>query len=510
MPATLSAAMTGGANPVPVTLFRGYDTVARGMLPGGAINGDFENTGEGSTMRVEVCESLSELAQALEIDASLSVSYLKAVNVTAKMEFAKKLNVTARSVSIVVYASHRTGTWTAKNVRLQDGIQPPTDDDSAADFAQSYGDSFISSVTLGSEYFAVYIFHTETREEQQKLATSLKGKGIAAGTTVKADAQVKLSNFLKETKTSWTLRQEINGTSAAFPDEDGLIEFARTFSRLPPGAPVTTGIKVQGYENVPKFGRKFANVVRNRRYFLNPDEGLLASLAQLTTVRNQVSWLKRIYDRYNYQGDTALLAFEKKLLADIKAINGQIADWEMDAAGKFAAPELTSLDAGEPVLRFEEGSKAWGGTAPGPWIVDSVGDLIRNRTRIQSIQIGAGTHDGRELLSRFDVQYASDKRSWVETHGGPNPTFVGQKLHLEEGQFPVRLQIRSGKYVDWIRLHLSDGRTTEAGGGGGGSDDWKVPDGWFVVGFRGRSGGVIDQLEVLFAKLDTAKMVKAN
>ena len=83
------------------------------MRPASPIDGEWENTGEGSTLRVEVRESLSELAEALEIDASLSVSYLKAVNVTAKMEFAKKLNVTARSVSIVVYASRRTGTWTA-------------------------------------------------------------------------------------------------------------------------------------------------------------------------------------------------------------------------------------------------------------------------------------------------------------------------------------------------------------------------------------------------------------
>lgn len=507
---TISADMTKGDKPAPVTLFRGYDTVARGMLPGCAVDGEFENTGEGSTMRVEVCESQSQLAQALEIDASLSVSYLKAANVTAKMEFAKKLDVTARSVSIVVYASRRTGNWTAKNVWLVDGVAAPTDDDSAADFAQSYGDSFITSVTLGSEYFAVYIFRTETREEQQSLAASLKGKGIGGGATVKAEAQVQLSNFLKETKTSWTLRQEMNGANAAFPDETGLIEFARNFSKLTPGAPVTTGIKVQGYESVPKFGRKFAPVVRNRRYFLNGSDGLLGSLAQLTGVRNQVSWLRRIYDRYDYQGDSALLAFEKKLLADIKAINGQIDSWEDDAAGKFAAPPLPSLETGEPVLQFAQASKAWGGTGPGPWIVDSVGDLIRNRTRINYIQIGSGKFDDKELLSRFDIEYASDKRSWTEKHGNENPAFWGQKLSLEEGQSLVRLEVRSGKYVDWIRAHLNDGRTTEAGGGGGGSDDWKVPEGWFVVGFKGRSGLVIDQLEVLYAQLKPAKMVKPN
>src|SRR3712207_5259428 len=104
MAQALGVEMTGGPDSIPVKLFRGYDTVARGMLSSSAVTGGHEQSDARSTVRVEVCESLSELAQALEIDASLSVSYLKAASVTAKMEFAKKLNVTARSVSIVVYA----------------------------------------------------------------------------------------------------------------------------------------------------------------------------------------------------------------------------------------------------------------------------------------------------------------------------------------------------------------------------------------------------------------------
>ena len=511
MSASLSGEMTGGSDPIPVKLFRGYDTVARGMLSSSAIVGDYEKSDARSTVRVEVCESLSELADALEIDASLSVSYLKAVSVTAKMEFAKKLNVTARSVTIVVYAIHEIGTWTAKDAKLQDGVSAPTDDDSAADFAQSYGDSFIRSVTLGGEYFAVYIFNTETREEQQNLTASLKAEGIGGGVKAEADVQVKLSNFLKTTKTSWTLKQEITGiANPSFPAQDKLIEFALSFSKQTPDSPATTNVKVLGHESVPKFGRKFAKVVRNRRHFLNPEDGLLSSLAQLNAVRNQVAWLKRIYDRYNYQDDTALLAFERDLLADIKAINNQVADWEMDAASDFTAPKLPALTQGEPVLQFDEPqAKAWGGTSAGPWDVMSVGNAIRNRNRIQSIRLATGQHDGTDLLGRLELDYASDKRNWSEAHG-ESVKVAQPKLNLEEGQFPVRFEIRYGRYVDWLRIHLSDGRTTEAGGPGGRPDDWTVPAGHFVVGFGGRSGAVIDELQVHYARLKPAKMVKTR
>src|SRR3954447_1272486 len=167
MATTLGAEMTAGSDPVPVKLFRGYDTVARGIISLSAVEGDYENSGASSAVRIQVCESLSKLAQALDIDASLSVSYLKAVDVTAKMEFARKLEVTARSVSIVVYAKHGIGTWDVTEAKLKSKVTAPVDDESAAAFVGTYGDSFIKSVTLGGEYFAVYVFNTETREEQQ-------------------------------------------------------------------------------------------------------------------------------------------------------------------------------------------------------------------------------------------------------------------------------------------------------------------------------------------------------
>src|SRR3954469_11589383 len=186
MAQTLGAEVTGGADPVPVKLFRGYDTVARGMLTASAVTGDYENSGATSGVRVEVCESLTELAEALEIDASLSVSYLKAVDVTAKMEFARKLNVTARSVSVVVYARHGIATWQAKDVKLKGDVKAPIDGKSAAAFVKTYGDSFVRSVTLGGEYFAVYIFNTEARDQQQNLAASLKTEIEGGAATVKA------------------------------------------------------------------------------------------------------------------------------------------------------------------------------------------------------------------------------------------------------------------------------------------------------------------------------------
>jgi hypothetical protein len=491
-------------------LFRGYDTVARGILTASAVEGDYENSGASSAVRVQVCESLSELADALDIDASLSVSYLKAVDVTAKMEFARKLNVTARSVTIVVYAKHGIGTWEAKDVTLKENVKAPIDDKTAAGFVKTYGDSFIRSVTLGGEFFAVYIFNTETREQQQALATSLKGE-VGKGATVKAEAQVKLTNFLNTTKTSWTLKQDMTGIlNPDFPDQDKLIPFALGFPKLPLTGAIVTNIKVNGYEDVDGIDDSFDKVVDNRDYFLNRRNGLLQKHGRLTTVSNQVGWLKRIYQRYDYRGDTALSAFSDKVETDLEAIDKQIREWKSNAARKFVAPDLPSLKDGEPVLNFQEPTpKVWGGSSAGPWQVDSVGDLIRNRARIKSIQLASGRFDQWDVLSRLIVEYDSDKRSWTETHGDGNVKTMGTKLDLEEGQFPVRFEIHYGTYIDWLKIHLSDGRATDAGGpGGGNKDDWSIPKDHIFIGFGGRSGSIIDQLQIRYARLNPAKMVK--
>ena len=494
-----------GAGGAPAELFRGYDGVANGALNESAVTGDADFGGARTVVNIRVCESVSELAQALEIDASLSVSYLKALNVTAKMNFMKKLNATARSVTIVVYASHETGTWTAAHVKLADGVKAPANDEEAADFVAAYGDSYVSAATLGGEYYAVYTFRTETQTEQKDLTASLKAKGVYTGVTVKADVQAKLSDFLKSTSTNWTFDQEVTGLkNPALPDQDKMLEFALAFSKTDPDAAKITGVKVSGYESVPGIGRrKFAKIVENRDHFLG-DEGVLQSFAHLTGIQNQIVWLKRIYRRYAYSGDAALLAFEAQVKSDLAAINRQIAAYKRDPAADFEKPPLPSLERGEPVLSYAVGqTPSFGGEGAGPFDFMPVGEALRNQVKIASIRLWEGAGGSGGVIHKLDVGYASDKSRWTTSHGANG---TGRELLiLEDGQFPVRFRINSGGYVDRVEIHLNDGRSTWAGGNGGTLVEWKVPDGAVVLGFAGRAGLLLDQLKIVHAVLKPAE-----
>lgn len=500
-----------GAGTTPSRLFRGYDSIADGMLDSNAVTGEYDQTGASTVARIKVCQGASEVSKALEIDGSLSVGYLKAAKVTAKMKFAQDLNLTARSTSIVVYASHETGTWSVSNVRLQektdkrDAVKPPVGDEDLADFVDAYGDCYVSSATEGGEYYAVYTFNTETETEQRELAGSLQTKVVGAGSKVTADIQGKLSDFLEKTKTSWTLEQKMTGhTNQRLPDESKLIDFALGFSELKLDSPITTNIKVMGYEHVLNIGqRKFGKVVDNRQYFLGRN-GLLHSYAQLEGVMNQIAWLKRIYKQYGYSGDTDLLDFEKKVKEDIDRIDAQITAYKRDAAKKLTRPELPSLGK-EPVLQYTVGKPpSWGGSGAGPFDFMTVSEALRNHVRLTSIRL----FEGDDLLHRIELGYASEKTSWTETHGaGGNGK---EKLSIEAGQFPTEFKVRSGNYVDRLEIYLPDGRWTGAGGYKAGESTWKVPAGGVVLGFEGRAGALIDELRIIHAKLEKAKMVATD
>jgi hypothetical protein len=500
------ATIQAGAGDAPAKLFRGYDGIGRGMLNESAVTGGSDDHGGGRTLvNIQVCESVSKLARALEIDGSLSVSYLKALNVTAKMNFMKKLNATARSVSIVVYACHETGSSTALNVKLKDDIKAPANDDEAADFVALYGDSYVSEASQGSEYYAVYTFHTETEKQQQDLTAELSAKGVISSVDVKADAQTKLSDFLKTTSTNWTFDQELAGhRNPSLPTQDKLIQFAIEFSKTEPDAAVITGFKVSGYEGVPGVGRrKFAKIVENRDHFLG-DEGVLQSFAHLTGIQNQITWLKRIYRRYNYTGDAALLSFETQVKSDLAAINKQVAAYKRDPAADFDKPPLPSLAKGEPVLSYSVGqTPSFGGEGAGPFDFMPVGEALRNQVKIASIRLWEGGGGVGGLIHKMDVGYASDKSKWTTSHGANG---TGRELLiLEDGQFPVRFKINCGGYVDRVEIHLNDGRSTWAGGNGGALVDWKVPDGSVVLGFAGRAGLLLDQLKIVHVALKPAE-----
>jgi hypothetical protein len=498
---TMQSKLSASAGAPPVGVFQGYDSVT-GAGRSTAVSGETQTVGGSSGVAYRVCMDVSTLAQTLNISQSLSVSYGPIGSVDEKMDFMRKLNVTTNSISIVVYARHVLGTDVVTNAALNQGIAAPVSNSDIRKFFSSYGDSYVSSRTRGGEYYAVYTFYSETREEQQSLAIDLKAHGLYDGVTVDASLQTKLSTFTSTTKTRVSLNQNISGIqNPSLPDGNGIIAFALGFPSQVLTAPAIIAFLADGYEHVPNFGA-FGTVPANRNYFGGTGivDGLTATLVQVQQLKNQIGWLQSIYNFYGYSGDSKLSDSAGKAQHDLAAINTQIQAWVSDPTQSFTAPSFQSTSLGTPSLNYSIAySPAHGGGGGGPFFDINPTTYIQQQSSIANVQLRSGGY-----VDALIVTYQTNKGSQQFKHGGDGGN-LSALLTLLPGQFVTRIFGRSGEYVDNLTVQLSDGRTVGGGGGGGGPYDWSVPSGSFVLGFSGRSGGYLDQIQVIYATLAPAK-----
>lgn len=504
---TMSTSSTGSP---PSALFQGYNSVLGNGLST-AVAGEVVNGGARSEVRCSVSVSIEELAQSLEIDQSLSVGFGPLGGIDQKMSFMSSLKVTTYSISVTVFSRHISGTRSMSDVKFKSGIVVPGTDAQVNDFVRYYGDSFVSTVTEGGEYFAVYTFYSQTREEQTKLVTSLQANGIFDGVSVGGSLQTAMNNFLKTTTINYSFRQMVSGIkNPALPMPADFIDYAVKFPSLTLDAPVLVGLSSSGYESVPGVGSAFAKVAANRLYF-NGDSvvgGVTGSLVSIVQISNQMAWVSKIYAFYANYRDAKLEADKTTVDADITAIHDQMTAFASTATASFTplTPEkLKSLQNGTPVLSYSVGtSGAWGGGGGGPFTDVDPNTYIQKQTCITALKLRSGSR-----VDQLSVTYQNIDKQWVAVHGGSGGG-EGSILQLLAGQFVTKVWGRSGSRVDQVNFQITDGRTVGGGGSGGGAFSWAPPDGNFVMGFQGRSGSELDCIQVWYAHFNPANWLPVS
>lgn len=499
--APVPAAMTRLAAS-PAALFQGYDSVTGEGLST-VVDGTTSGGGGADTIfHYTACTTMKSLAQSLEIEQSLSVGYGPFGSVSQKMKFVRNLEVTTYSVSIVVYARHVLGTESITGVGLKSGEMPPATDDEIRAFIRAYGDTYVSSVTRGGEYYAVYTFHSQTKREQESLMTELKAKGVIDVVKVDTSVQTKLDKFISESSTSVTFSQSMSGVNGVkLPDSDNILKFALDFSALTPNAPTIVAFQSTGYEHVPKFGT-FEPIVKNRSYFVGTgaDGGLTGKLVRIEQLKTQIDEIASIYKFYGGFTDTDLTGVLATAKADIATIDDQMIAFKDDPIQSFTTPKLPSLDKGLPVLRYKIGQSPVHGGGGGEYFRDvNPVVAVKEKTRITSIQMRAGAR-----IDRIETGYENIHGRWIATHGGRGGS-LGPILSFQDGQFITSVSGRSAKRVDRLKFTITDGRTLEGGRDGGAPFSWDVPDGSFVFGFSGRSGSEDDAIGFDYASFEKAK-----
>ncbi|RQS62617.1 hypothetical protein DID96_30980 [Burkholderia sp. Bp8963] len=468
-----------------------------------AVEGTQVTNGGSSSVFYQVALDTETLYQALDISQSVSVGFGPFGSVSEKSDFVRQLNLTTYSLNIVVHARHVKGVETATAFRLKNDVPPPVGNDQLRSFFRSYGDAFISSQTIGSEYYAVYTFYAQTREEQNSVTAELKANGIFEFGTVSGDLQAKLDLVTKKTQVRISFNQNVAGiANPKLPAPETLIQYALDFPGIPIDAPSILSFGSTGYEHVPGVG-SFEPIAHNRTYLVGDRaaSGLADDLAKVVQLDNQIDWLQAVYRFYGDYSDAKVSEAGKVVWSDIKAINDQLETYINDPTASFKRPPLPSLELGTPQLQYQIAeSPVHGGDGGDPFYDVDVNTYLQRQTRISSVQLRSGGYVDALIVTYID----KDGTRRTANHGGGGGG-LSQTLTLLPGQFVTSLRGRAGQYTDQLRVTISDNRSIGGGGDGGSPYSWGVPAGSVVLGFSGRSGRYLDQVEAVYATLQAAK-----
>ena len=478
---------------VPAAMFQGYDSVT-GKGRSTALTGVVNQFEAQSRVWCRVCESMTELSTALEVNQSLTVAFGKVGSIDQKMQFIDKLKVTTHSIEVVVYANHKLFRETRLDVKLKEGISPPPQNE-LKKFFKGYGDSYLASREVGGEYYAVYTFYSQTQEQQTEVVAGLKTAGIYSGVSVDASLQTKMSNFLSSNKTRTFFDQKISGVSKVIlPPGPDICEFARKFPNLELDMPETFTFEVEGYENVPGFG-DFQPIVKNRNFFLDRRNGLVNKLVDVQELEDEIELIEKVYGSCGGYYDEKLEKVKPEAGEDHDKIHLLIQKWEDDPTQAFEAPKLPSLAYGIPSLVYTvDKSPAFGGNGGSPFDDVSGTSLVPELTRVTAVQLRTGW-----VVNKITTWYQTFDRNWHAAHGKDDDGGSDRpKLDLAPGEVITKVSGNADNVIRYLTITTNRGRETKGGGPGGSPFAWSPPPGSFAFGFAGRSGSYLDQIQVVY------------
>jgi hypothetical protein len=490
-------------------LGQGFDTFTNSAAGNQFVKQNVAPTAQGGQVcNISVCTSLEQLSRSLSISASASASY-GAASVSDKASFVQSLQVTTTSVTVVVYAN-RTTTSTLYPYEIVDGRSKPD----AASFCEAYGDTFVTTLTTGSEYMAVYVFYSQSKDEQTSVTNTLKASGVYGGATVSASVTTALSTTMSSTTTRTTLQQQIFGvTGLTFPAASDIASFALAFGTITPNAPAIISFATTGYEeafiNSPGTApHDWANVVTNRTNYLvgaSGTPGYAQELTQLYALQSQIAWIAGIYQIYSGPkipvfSDPKLQSAKDQVNADINTLVALINSINAAPATVPPAPKLPSLSLGSPSLAYSAlpvAGQVWGGSGGGPF-QDVTAKSVLSGTVLASISaVYDNDSPDTHRLSKFTDQYLSSGGTTTTLTRGKGGGKASVLLTLASGEFITSIGGKWHTYMDQLVLTTNLGQSWSCGSTGKNTIAYTVPAGSVLLGFQGRSGSALDQLQPL-------------
>lgn len=509
-----------------VDLFQGIDTFSLEAKSKVVVGEPTRHPTATQEALVRVCTSYEEIQQAVEVDASVAVSY-GVFEVDAKSKYLHTMDVSTYSVTVILYASTSTQTDLG-SVSLPSTIREGLgSEDAVLDFVRQYGDSYVSQLVEGSEYIGYITFKSRNEEEKTQVEAALHGKGVVGGVSVDTSLATKLTDLCNTSTVEFQIDNKVFGTTKAGPlpgkdptDIPNMVAFAMAFPTVKADEPETISFQTRGYEDLLGTQVDFGGVTANRAAFNGtPAElGWGGKCTQLQLAFNAGNSLKDFYSFYGHT-DTR---FEEKLRdvqSGLDAVFRFIRDVSQDPLTPAQLMDPPALEYGVPTAQYKvdvgspPGFLNGGGGAA---FLDVSVDQISQMVRLVSLEVWHGDWID-QVVATYSTQYPPTTTS--KTHGTPGGAAL-PVWTIAEGDFVAAMRgatawTHANTYVLVQGLSI----TTRTGQKYSTADDdssynqeWPQGDAvgvnrlapaGTVVGFAGRSGNSLDCIQPLVVTFTT-------
>ncbi|CCI19542.1 conserved hypothetical protein [Microcystis aeruginosa PCC 9807] len=312
-------------------------------------------------------------------------------SVSSTLSLSNALSINDTSVSVIVYARVENIHQALSQCQLNSSITVPTTQSECLNFYQQYGDSFVSELTEGAEYVAVFVFSCQTKEDQRSLQEALTAQVTVnvcqhISPTLGANLTAGLTETLNNTTVRCQIYQSLVGSNASLPTLSSVSQFVAnivsTAQNLNANTPVVFDFAVTGYETLfgSSLSASFINIANNRQIYLDCIAPTLTSLGHLAS---KYQWITTAYQAYKYSGDTTFSTKQNQLNSDISNVNSWISNI---AAKPTQTPNIASsinpppsLMNGIPVFNYLVPTQPlYGDTSNEPFQDINVGSEVTN------------------------------------------------------------------------------------------------------------------------------------
>lgn len=462
-------------------------------------------------LRFNISRSVEELAQDLELSGSLSAAYA-GYQGSDKADFIKKCSVSSETTFISIYCSYRN-----KIKELIGNISWDASEElTPKEIYERSGDSYVTSISTGAEFIAVYSLATQTEQEQTSLVNDLSASGITDGVNLSADFQTKLDEMHSKYNLSISFQEKTFGVPG-WDGKNSLVEFALNFAKY---------ARKQGGGN-HTFKETFESL-----YTLADDatqrDGLEAISSNIQKISEEDPWSSKqslsklniqvvanlnqtqslfdIYTFYNANPEFLedLAINKEKLETARSAISKIVENFNSDPASPIEPSTFPVIDDTIPDLRFEVSqSSGYGNPGGSPFDVTDVGGsraiLILACCHISKIQTWAG-----EDINKLTLTYSFTKGEDVKKeYGGNGGTDLG-RFDIDQGNWISGTAMwfhkgsGAGGLLAQLKVETTSGAAYNAGQDPHSGNYVGLPidiaGGWRLLGYSGRAGSKVDIL----------------